>query len=298
MSIGNALFGVSRPPFLILPITLVAAGAAAAAYDGVLAWSRTLLALGGLVALHIAVNALNEASDMRTGIDLETNRTPFSGGSGTLPAGATTWQVAMTYGLVMAGIGALVGIWFVIEVGWVLLPVILIGAVAVLAYSDLFVKLTMGELFAGAGLGALPVLGTALVQDGSLGPAAVAASIPAFFMTFNLLLLNEFPDSKADRAGGRRHLVILLGRRGAALVYALAAVAVPAAILATVAVRVLPVYALVGLLPSLLLVGPLRWALGQPEAPVPVAALGANVAWNLGTNALLALGIGLGIWIG
>jgi 1,4-dihydroxy-2-naphthoate octaprenyltransferase len=43
-----------------------------------------VLALIGLVALHAAVNAFNEASDMRSGIDLQTTRTPFSGGSGSM----------------------------------------------------------------------------------------------------------------------------------------------------------------------------------------------------------------------
>ena len=81
-----ALAGVARAPFLLLPVTLVALGAAAAARDGAFSWSRSLVALLGLVALHVAVNAFNEASDFRSGIDLETRRTPFSGGSGTLPA--------------------------------------------------------------------------------------------------------------------------------------------------------------------------------------------------------------------
>jgi len=75
--------GVARAPFLLLPVTLVAAGSAAAAYEGAFGWRPTLLALVGLLLLHTAVNALNEASDMTTGIDLRTTRTPFSGGSGT-----------------------------------------------------------------------------------------------------------------------------------------------------------------------------------------------------------------------
>jgi hypothetical protein len=51
------------------------------------------------------------------------------------------------------------------------------------------------------------------------------------------------------------------------------------------------VHALAGVLPSLLLAKPLAWALGDTREPVPIPALGANVAWNLGTNSLLALGL-------
>jgi hypothetical protein len=44
-------------------------------------------------------------------------------------------------------------------------------------------------------------------------------------------------------------------------------------------------------LPSLLLARPLLWAFGDTRKPVPVPALGANVAWNLATNAVLALAL-------
>lgn len=281
--------GVTRAPFLVLPITLVASGAAASAYDGAFRWSATAIALVGLVALHIAVNALNEASDMRTGIDLHTERTPFSGGSGTLPAGHLSERTAWSVGYGAFAVGAVCGIWFIYDVGWVLLPLFLAGAVCVLAYTDVFARIGIGETAAGLGLGALPVAGTAMVQEGTLGPTAIAASIPAFFMTFNLLFLNEFPDEVADREGGRKNLIIMLGRRPAALIYSLAAIAVPVAIITATFVGRLPWHCLLAAAPSLLLVQPLRWALSKPEEPVPLPALGSNVVWILVTNTVLAL---------
>jgi len=289
--------GIARAPFLVLSVTLVASGAAASAYDGSFQWSRTLVALLGLVALHVAVNVLNEASDMRTGIDLETKRTPFSGGSGTLPAGHLSERTARIVGYGAFLIGAVCGAWFLREVGPSLIPIFVIGAVCVLAYTEFLTRIGVGEVAAGFGLGALPVLGTAMVQDGTLGPAAIAASIPAFFMTFNLLFLNEFPDEEADRRGGRRHLVILLGRRVAARVYAVAALATPLSILVGVAVKALPVTSVLGLLPSLLLVQPLGWVFGNPQDPVPLPAFGANVQWILGTNSALAVSFILALFL-
>ena len=257
--------GVARAPFLLLPVTLVASGAAAAAYADAVDWRRTVLSLVGLVALHSSVNALNEASDFRTGIDFKTRRTPFSGGSGTLPAGALPPRAAFLFGLAAAGIGLAIGIVLLLEVGPILLPILVVGAVCVLAYADVLARRGAGELAAGLGLGALPVLGTALVQNGRLPVEAFAASIPAFLMTFNLLLLNEFPDEEADREGGRKHLVILLGRRAAALVYATAALLTPASIVVAVAAQALPKVCLFATLPSLLLVLPLRWVFTDPE---------------------------------
>jgi 1,4-dihydroxy-2-naphthoate octaprenyltransferase len=287
--------GVSRAPFLLLPPTLVASGAAASAWDGSFSWLHTVMALIGMVALHMAVNILNEWSDMRTGIDLETERTPFSGGSGTLPAGGMGSRTALIFGLVCSVIGLAVGLWFVPRIGSALIPIMVLGAVCVLAYTDALARIGIGEIAAGFGLGAGPVVGAALVQDGSWSRAAIAASVPAFLMTFNLLLLNEFPDESADRKGGRRNLVLLLGRRTAALVYAIAAIATPLFIIGSVVIGWLPPPALVGVLPSLLLVKPLQWALGDTSQPVPIPALGANVGWNLATNTLLAVGLVIAI---
>ena len=289
MAVVKQYASVARAPFLLLPPTLVAAGAAAAAWDGVFSWVRTLLALIGLVALHMAVNILNEWSDMRTGIDLETQRTPFSGGSGTLPAGGMGTKAALVFGLVCSGVGLTIGLWFLWKVGWFLLPIMLAGAVSVLTYTDVLARIGVGEIAAGFGLGAGPVIGAALVQGGGWSDAAAAASIPAFFMTFNLLLLNEFPDEKADRGGGRRNLVILLGRKTAAWIYVVAGIATPAALIAAVILGVLPALCLVAVLPSLLLAKPVQWAASDPSEPVPIPALGANVVWNLATNTLVAL---------
>ena len=281
--------GVARAPFLLLPPTLVASGAAAAAWDGSFSWLRTLLAGVGLVALHMAVNIFNEWSDMRTGIDLHTDRTPFSGGSGTLPAGGMSTRTAFFFGVVCSAVGLAIGLFFVREVGWPLVPILVAGAISVVAYTDVLARIGVGEMAAGFGLGAGPVIGAALIQSGEWSRAAAWAAVPAFLMTFNLLLLNEFPDEVADREGGRRSLVILMGRRRAALVYAAAGLATPAVIVLAVAVTALPLLCLVALAPSLLLAKPLRWVFSDPEAPVPIAALGANVIWNLATNTLLAV---------
>jgi len=192
-------------------------------------------------------------------------------------------------GVAGSAVGLAVGVYFLTQIGlWPLIAVMALGAVAVLIYTQVFARTGVGEVFAGLGLGLLPVVGTALVQRGTIGPAAWVAGVPAFLMTFNLLLLNEFPDEAADRAGGRLNIVLMLGRKGAALVYAAAALLTPLAIVAAVATDALPPQALAAVVPSLLLTTPLRWAFGDTREPVPIPALGMNVAWNLTTNTVLA----------
>jgi len=281
--------GVARGPFLLLSVTLVASGAMAARYAGDFNWFHTLLALIGLVALHASVDGFNEVSDMKTGIDLKTQRTPFSGGSGTLPAGLISVRAAHIFAWVTALVGLVIGIYFLFRVGLVMLPFVVLGALCVLAYADILSHTGFGEIAAGLGLGLLPVMGSAVVQRSHIPAAAVAAGIPAFFMTFNLLLLNEFPDEKADLTGNRRHLIILFGRRRAAAIYSAAALLTPASIVAAVAVGALPPMCLIALAPSLLLIRPLRWAFKDPDQQVPIPAMAANVVWNLLTNVALAV---------
>ncbi|MFW5938713.1 MAG: prenyltransferase, partial [Halanaeroarchaeum sp.] len=156
--------GVTRAPFLLLSVALVANGAAAAAYGGAFDPVRTVVALAGLLALHAAVNALNEASDYESGIDFRTDPTPFSGGSKTLPEGKLGPRRASLIGYGAVAFGAIVGLWFLWLVGTALLPFIVVGAVCVLAYTDYLTRYGVGEVAAGLGLGALPVAGTALVQ--------------------------------------------------------------------------------------------------------------------------------------
>ena len=71
----KAFLGIARANFLLLPVTLVAVGAAAAAYDGAFDPLNTFLALIGLTAMHASVNSLSEYSDFRRGIDLDTEGT-------------------------------------------------------------------------------------------------------------------------------------------------------------------------------------------------------------------------------
>lgn len=282
---------VARAPFLTLPVTLVVLGTAAAVVSGGFDPVAAFLAFVGLLSLHISVNARNEYRDFQSGVDLETDPTPFSGGSKALPEGAIEPVAAKQLAVATAAIGAVIGLYFLFDVGLALLPVIVIGAVSVLFYTSHLTRLGLGEVFAGLGLGGLPVFGTAFVQVGGVSVPMLLVAIPSSLLTFNLLLLNEFPDVEADEHGGRRNLVHRLGRPGAAILYSIAAVAVPLSIAVSWAVGPLPFWALLGVVPSALLVRPISWALGRPNESVPLEALRDNVVWILGTNVFLGVGM-------
>lgn len=215
------LFGTMRAPFLPLtPICVVLAVAAAAYAGGDVDVPGVWLALIGAVAASITVNALNEYIDFRSGLDLHTVRTPFSGGSGTLPAHPELARPTLIMALLSLSTVVLIGGWLLIEHGLALLPIGLAGVLLVVFYSTWVVHRPVICLLApGFGFGTLMVLGTAWVATGRFSAAAFAASLIPFFLVSNLLLLNQFPDVDADRRVGRNTLPIAYGPRNASHVY-------------------------------------------------------------------------------
>lgn len=266
-------------------------GTSAALYHGHYNLLHMFLALFGLVAFHISVNTLNDYHDFKSGIDLNTRRTPFSGGSGLLPLGKVSPEMAHYMGLISLGIGCLIGIYFTLAIGWQFLPILILGIIAVYLYNPLFSKLMAGEIFAGLGLGLLPVLGVFLVITGKITPLAFFAGFPPFFLTFNLLFLNEFPDLEADRLGGRRHLVIFLGKKRAGILYLITTLITYVCIILGIVLGVLPIWTLLALLTIPIAIKAIKGALTDyDDFEKFISAQGANIFVVLMTQVLFALG--------
>lgn len=210
-----------RASFLILPIIMSSLGSSLAFLEGYFDSIKFLIFTSALILMHITVNTLNELDDYRTGIDWHTRKTPFSGGSGILQAGLLTPEEVRKATLVCFLVGLALCIYLLIDIGLILLPIIIPGIVFTLLYTRVFARSFMGEVTAGLGLGFLPVLGAYVVQTSRITEASLYLSIAPGLFVFNLLLLNEFPDLEADRAGGRRNLVIALGPRKAAWLFSL-----------------------------------------------------------------------------
>ena len=245
---------VIRLPFLILPIVLVFFGTSIAWYDGYFNFGYALLAFLGFLLAHISVNVLNEYHDFKSGLDLATKRTPFSGGSGALPAGLFQPGQVLWLGLISFLAAVPIGIYFVIVSGWQLLPLILVAAACLLLYTPFILKTGYPEWAPGIGFGLLPILGFYFVQTGSYTLPVFIAAIPSTILAHNLLLLNEFPDVEADRNAGRKTLPIFIGKEKASIVYSSLTILVYLWIVGGVAATwitgsvVMPPYCLIALL--------------------------------------------------
>jgi len=292
----------TRPQFLTLSIVLAFLGTTVAWYDGYFNLWHALLAGIGLVLTHASVNILNDYFDFRSGIDLAARRTPFSGGSGILPAELLSPRQVLWLGIVMLVLAVPIGIYFVIIRGWQLLPLLIVAAFFILLYSPFILKRPWPEWVAGAGLGALPILGLYFAQTGAYtltaagthDYSALVACIPSAFLVHNLLLLNEFPDVEADMLADRKTVPISIGKNRAAIFYSVVAIAVYLWIIGWVAAQVMPVWTLLALLTLPLTIRAINGARHHDDASKLIPAMAANVMTVLLTQLLMGIGYILG----
>jgi 1,4-dihydroxy-2-naphthoate octaprenyltransferase len=294
MSERKALLGPMRLPFLVLPPACVLLG------TGTAVWTQSkinplqfVLALVGAVAAHISVNALNEYFDFRSSLDLRTQRTPFSGGSGTLPAKPEMARSALTTGLVALAITALIGLYFLMIWGWSILPLGLLGLLVIVAYTPWVTHSPLLCLLApGLGFGLLMVMATDFALTGEYTWTAFVASLVPTFLVSNLLLLNQFPDVEADQSVGRRHYPIILGRKKSSIIYGTFLLLTYLSIVVGVLLALLPAASLLGLL-TLPLAAPTAVGVHRHADDLDklMPYLGYNVLLTVTTPVLVAIGL-------
>ena len=293
-----AVLGVIRPPFLILtPICAILGIAVAAAGETSIDWTAAVMALVGALSAHVSVNAINEYEDFRSGLDLCTERTPFSGGSGTLVAHPELAGQARAIGLAALGMTVVCGLLLLWRAGLGLLPIGGGGLALVYFYTSRISQHRWLCLVApGLGFGPLMVAGTHYAVTGGWSWSVLIASMVPFFLVSNLLLLNQFPDVEADRSVARDNLPIALGLGDSLRVYGWFAALAYACLVLGVGLGLLPLGAMIALVTLPLAVAvyvgvgrAVRRKSGVPSNLVPF--LGLNVFLALLMPALLSIGV-------
>jgi 1,4-dihydroxy-2-naphthoate octaprenyltransferase len=284
----------TRPQFLLLSVVLAFLGISIAWYDGYFHLGYALLTFLGLLLCHISVNVLNDYFDYKSGIDLEVKRTPFSGGSGILPAARLKPKQVLWLGLISLILAVPIGVYFVLARGWDLLPLLIVGAVCAVLYTPLITRLGFPEWAPGAGMGTLPVLGAYFIQTTVYTFPAVIAAIPSGILVHNLLLLNEFPDVEADGKAGRKTMPILIGKTKAWMVYTALTAVVYLWIIGWVAAGKMPAFALIALLTLPFAIKAIRGGKKHEDMNRLVPAMANNVMVVLLTQFMLGVGYILG----
>ena len=234
VSQGQLWFRALRAPFLVASVLPVILG-------GVLAWVYLeapliiglyrptfnlplfLLTLVGAVCVHLATNMLNDNFDYRSGNDLAVkHQNPFAGGGRVLITGRLSVNKHLAVASGLLGLGSLIGLYLVTQVGLTLLWIGLVGVFAASFYVAPPIRLAhrgVGELFVGLSFGPLVVMGTYYVQTLRLDWGPFFLSLAFGLLVAAILWINEFPDVDADLSVGKRTLMARLGKEASVGVY-------------------------------------------------------------------------------
>jgi 1,4-dihydroxy-2-naphthoate octaprenyltransferase len=282
---------VIRVRFLLASVIAVSVGLA-------ISWWQTsqidvfhaALTMGGVIALHASVDLLNDFWDFKRGIDSQTKRTKMSGGTGVLPEGLLRPSSVYKAGIGFLILGGIIGSYFVIIDGIIIAILLGFAIVSIYFYSTKIVDSGLAEVFV-AIKGVMIVLGTYFIQVSEITINPILAGIVVGVLSSLVLFITSFPDHDADKAKGRKTLVIVVGKQKATLIFWIFPIITYGLIIAGVLSELFPMFSLITIaaIPLIIKSGlDLKTAFDKEDKIVPV--MSKTLTFSRITGALFAIG--------
>jgi 1,4-dihydroxy-2-naphthoate octaprenyltransferase len=212
-----AWWRLSRIPFLsvgILPLILGFMLAWRRGYKG--PFELYLLSAAAVILIMWMTYYLGEWNDLE-GDRINQNFNRFSGGSRVLVEEGIPARVSF-----LLGYGCLAGAVLLVLCIYLQylrdLRTLLLGGVGIFFgffYSNKPIRWSyhgLGEILIGFCYGWLPIAAGFFLLTGFFSGQIFLLSIPVGLSIFNVILINEFPDEEADRAIGKKNLVVRFGK--------------------------------------------------------------------------------------
>ncbi|MCM1348535.1 MAG: 1,4-dihydroxy-2-naphthoate octaprenyltransferase [Firmicutes bacterium] len=176
------------------------------------------------ILAQIASNFANEYYDFKGGLDRKGREGPRRG----VTEGDITPRAMLCATYLTLGIACCVGLSLLAFSGWWLLPVGILVALGVVAYSTGPYPLShhgLGEVAVIAFFGIVPVCCTYVLQGGEWTWQIFLAGLAMGLMGANVLIVNNYRDADDDRAVGKHTLAVIFGRRKMVWLYRINALA-------------------------------------------------------------------------
>jgi 1,4-dihydroxy-2-naphthoate octaprenyltransferase len=246
----------SQAQSFIVSVVPVLIGAAVAANVGAsLSVPLLLLTILGVLCIHAATNMSNDYIDFKTGVDNQPPEiiSPFTAGSRVLPEKLVTAEAHRRVWVALYAVGAAVGAYLAYTVpgGWVIL---LLGAsMGLLSFFYTYPPLKLqyhglGEALVGVIFGPVLAFGAFYVQAARFDWQPLIVSVPFGLFVAAFLLVNEMPEWQTDPKGGKVTVPARVGLKASMRIYAVLMVSGYVWLVGAVAMRLLPLPALLGLL--------------------------------------------------
>jgi len=284
-------FRVIRIRFLLASVIAVSVGLALSWWHGVQIdiW-YAIMTLAGVIALHASVDLLNDYWDYKRGIDTQTQRTKMSGGTGVLPEGLLEPTQVYRAGIIFLIIGGLIGSYFVVIDGIIIGLILAFAVLSIYFYSTKIVDSGLAEVFVTV-KGTMIVLGTYFIQSSEIDIAPIMAGIFVGLLSSLVLFITSFPDYEADKAKGRKTLVIFLGKQKATTMFWIFPIIAYSVLISGIVYEIFPLYCLIslGVVPLIIKAGlKLKQNFDNIQGLVP--AMSSTITFSRITGALFVMG--------
>jgi 1,4-dihydroxy-2-naphthoate octaprenyltransferase len=201
----------ARPHTLPAAVVPVLVGGGLAYGVSVFRWDAFVWALVGALAIQVAANFANDASDAHRGADTADRvGPPRMVALGVIDA-RRMWLATW----IAVGIAAVAGIFLTLIAGWV---VLLIGGSSVIAMLGYvggpapYGYRGLGEVFVFVFFGLVATVGSRYVHDQTAPLSAWLLAIPIGMLVTAILVVNNYRDIDTDRAAGKRTLAVIMDR--------------------------------------------------------------------------------------
>ncbi|RIV29224.1 1,4-dihydroxy-2-naphthoate polyprenyltransferase [Alicyclobacillaceae bacterium I2511] len=232
-----------RPFTLTASVVPVLVGSGIAFSQHHAQWGLFIAFLVASILIQAATNMFNEYFDYRRGLD----HSGMVGIAGTIVRDGVQPATVLATAWTFIGVSVLLGVyiclwttWWIAVVGTACLAVAYLysGGPKPLAYTP------FGELVAALAMGPVIVLLAYYLQTGTISGSALWVSVPIGLLIGAILLGNNFRDMDQDRLGGRRTVVILLGRKRGRILFGVVFTAAYLVIIGMVVSQILTPWAL------------------------------------------------------
>jgi len=201
----------ARPHTLPAAVVPVVVGSGLAYGEGVYRWDAFVWALVGALAIQVAANFANDASDAHRGADTKDRvGPPRMVALGVIDA-RQMW-LATWIAVAIAGVA---GVFLTVIAGWIVLLIGVSSVVAMLGYVGgpaPYGYRGLGEVFVFVFFGLVATVGSRYVQDQSAPLSAWLLAIPIGMLVTAILVVNNYRDIDTDRAAGKRTLAVMIDR--------------------------------------------------------------------------------------
>ncbi|MGF1618949.1 MAG: 1,4-dihydroxy-2-naphthoate polyprenyltransferase [Acidimicrobiia bacterium] len=203
-------------------LTPVLVGAGLAVHDGAFRIDALIWTLIGALAIQVAANFANDASDAHRGADSDGRLGPPRMVSAGVIDPRRMWLATA----VAVAVAAVAGIALTMIAGPMILVIGAVSVVAMLGYVGgprPYGYRGLGEVFVFVFFGLVATVGSRYVYDSTAPRSAWLLAIPVGMLATAILVANNYRDLETDARAGKRTLAVLLGPQRTRFLFAVLA---------------------------------------------------------------------------